>query len=311
MEYKEIIINLPENLIEEVSAILTASDLGGFVIEDPREFKNFVERETAYWDYIENSLVEEKEKSSRIKFYTAKNEQGEEQSKRIIALIEKYADSIKFSSVREEDFANSWKKYYKPFAVGKRLYVVPEWEEPGDTEGRIIFKCNPGMAFGSGSHATTKLCMQQLEKRVNNGARIYDLGCGSGILAIIAKLLGAGEVKGIDVDKNAADVAAQNAELNGVSCDFIAGDVIKDKILLHRLCAEKADIVVANIVADVIIAILPSVKEILKDGGVFIASGIIGMRALEVENALCSGGFEIVEKQEMEDWVCLVSKFAK
>ena len=172
----------------------------------------------------------------------------------------------------------------------------------------LLYTSNPGMAFGSGSHASTRMCMEALEERITGGELVYDLGCGSGILSIIAALLGAREVRGIDIDSNAAEISEKNAARNHVEkrCRFEAGDLVTEERLLAQLAAEPAEIVVANIVADVIIALAPRVRAVLKEGGLFISSGIIEERADEVEGALRGAGFALVEKKTLDGWCCFV-----
>lgn len=320
MEWKEISIDCSEDGIEAVSNMLVMLGLPGFEIEDERDFNEFLENSHQYWDYVDDELLEKKRGVCRIKVYVTANEAGMQQLEEIRLGLKalpmlhegKNLGSLRITteSLEEEDWANAWKQYYKPFPVGSRLLVRPEWEECDNPEGRIVFVNNPGMAFGSGSHATTYLCMEQLDARISGGERVYDLGCGSGILSIIAALLGAEQVVGIDIDPNAADIAARNAARNGVAaerCSFFAGNVLTDQALIDRLSGQKADLVVANIVADVIIALCDIVPSLLREGGIFMTSGIIDTRLDEVKAALAKR-FEILEVCLQDGWCCIIAK---
>lgn len=320
MEWKEVAIDCSREGIEAVSNMLIMLDFPGFEIEDEQDFNDFLETSHQYWDYVDDDLLKQKKGVCRVKFYVTANEAGFEQLEavqialRALPLMHegKNLGSLKLSteSIEEEDWANAWKQYYKPFPVGKRLLICPEWEETENPENRTVFINNPGMAFGSGSHATTYLCMEQLDNRIEGGERVYDLGCGSGILSIIAALLGAKEVVGIDIDPNAADIAKKNAARNHLGeekCRFFAGNVLSDGELIAELAEKKADVVVANIVADVIISLCNIVPAILNEKGLFIASGIIDVRLDEVKEAIAEN-FEILEVILQDGWCCVIAK---
>ena len=196
--------------------------------------------------------------------------------------------------------------------MGDRLIIKPEWEEVPDSGGRIVFNIDPGMTFGSGQHETTRLCVEALDKYVKKGDRMLDLGCGSGILSIIALMLGAGEARAIDIDPNCRKIAYGNAALNGIGSDIytvLDGNIITDEALKTE--TEKSgpyDIVAANIVADVIIPLSGDVKRYLRKGGVFIACGIIEPRLEEVKQAIENAGFVIEEIRNENDWYCIISR---
>ena len=195
--------------------------------------------------------------------------------------------------------------------VGDNIIIKPHWEEVEDAEGKLVFEIDPGMTFGSGQHETTRMCVEALEKCVRKGDRVADLGCGSGILSVIALLLGAEYAYAVDIDPNCEKIAYENAALNNVGRDVYkveCGNVLTDNKLCERLSAEKYDIVVANIVADVIIPLSEKARAFMKEDGRFICSGIIDFRKDEVEKALCDNGFEILEVKHDGDWYAFVCR---
>ena len=212
---------------------------------------------------------------------------------------------IEVRSVDEEDWANNWKAYFKPMPVGEKLLVCPSWEKIPEGNTRAVLKIDPGMAFGTGTHHTTRMCLELLEKNIKNGDLVADLGCGSGILSIAASLMGAKETYAIDIDPVAARVAAENAELNGIDMSgyFIRiGDILSDEKFRDDISGRQYDIVLANIVANVIIAFAPVIPQLMKPDGKLIASGIIADRLDEVLDALKANGLEAVEICSGEDW---------
>lgn len=218
---------------------------------------------------------------------------------------------IHIDNMKEEDWANNWKKYFHPLEVGEKILIKPEWEELKDNTDRIVFNINPGMSFGTGGHYTTQLCIETLEKYIKPGVKVLDLGCGSGILSIISLLLGADSAFAVDIDPNAVDIAYQNAGMNDVDISKYtvkAGDIITNTELQNEIAKNEYDVVVANIVADVIIALAPKAREYMKKGGVFITSGIIEDRVDDVKAALEKCGFEINSIKQRKDWVSIVCK---
>ncbi len=212
---------------------------------------------------------------------------------------------INSALVNDEDWENNWKQYYKPLEIGDRLIVVPEWEQCEDS-GRVALRLDPGLMFGTGSHATTRMCLERLQCCNIEGKRALDLGCGSGILGIGALLLGGLSCVGCDIDPKAPDVVMDNAALNGIGGDrleVLAGDIIGDASLRKSL-GTGYDIVLANIVSDVIIPLAPLVRGFMAEGAVFITSGIIDGREDEVEAALKNAGFIITEHLHEEEWHC-------
>ena len=297
--------------LEPVSSLLDDLGIDGLVIEDEGDFRDFLENNRQYWDYVDEELDQSMSGKCRITFYVEESDQGFTTVAAVrIALADlkkahpEYAPLIMtMDGIEDADWENNWKAFYKPMEIGERLIVIPDWEQ-AEPHGRVALRMNPGLTFGTGSHATTRLCLQALEKLVKPGMKVLDLGCGSGILSIAALLLGADKAFACDIDEKAVDVAYENAALNGVGRDRYtvrAGDVTNDPGLRKEMGGDW-DIVVANIVSDVIIALAPTVGELLAPGGVFICSGIIDDRAEEVKGKLEEAGFAISESHSSEGW---------
>ena len=301
--------------LEPVETLLSSLGIDGLVIEDEADFRRFLEQNRQYWDYVDEDLDRSMEGKCRVTFYVEEDEAGFTLIAAVrIALAQlkeahpEYAPLIMtMDGVEDADWENNWRAFYKPMEIGERLIVVPDWES-ADPKGRVELRLEPGLAFGTGSHATTRLCLTALEKYVKPGMRIADLGCGSGILSIAALLLGAGEAFACDIDDKAVDIAYANAALNGVGQNRYtvrAGDVLTGAGLQKELGGDY-DIVVANIVADVIIALAPAAGRLLKKDGLFITSGIIDEREDEVRRALEQCGFTVRESNRAEGWCCFV-----
>ena len=301
--------------------VVRLSELGinGFTIHDSADFEEFLENKDMNWDYVDDELMGLKTVPTHITLYLQDNEQGLEtlaELKGVLAEL-KAADgdfygslAIEIDNVKEEDWANNWKQYYKPFTVGEKLIVKPSWEEVADIGERKILEIDPASTFGTGQHHTTRLVMEELEKVVNVGDKVLDLGCGSGILSIAAMLLGAKSAVMVDVFKNAADTAAENMEKNGFSPETFrsyCGNIIEDKPLCEEI-GTGYEVVVANIVADVIIAMSGLFGGFMAKGATLIVSGIITERLDEVKSALTENGFEIVKTSEQEGWNVIVLK---
>lgn len=297
--------------LEPVSAMLEDLGIEGLVIEDEGDFRDFLEHNRQYWDYVDEELDQSMTGKCRITFYVEESDRGFTTVAAVrIAMADlkkehpEYAPLLMtMDGIEDADWENNWKAFYKPMEIGERLIVIPDWEE-ADPHGRVALRMNPGLTFGTGSHATTRLCLQALEKLVQPGMKMLDLGCGSGILSIAALLLGADSAFACDIDEKAVDVAYENAALNGVGREKYtvrAGDVTSDQRLRKEM-GGSWDIVVANIVSDVIIALAPTVGELLAENGVFICSGIIDDRAEEVKGKLEEAGFAILESRSSEGW---------
>ncbi len=300
----EVTLPVPADRLERVCDILTANGMAGLVVEEEGDFLRFLEQNRQYWDYVDEGLAQRMKGASRVKFYVPDSEEGRGQLRRYLAGLEEYEPQT--VSLREEDWATSWQKYYQPIPVGRRVYIVPDWMrgEPVP-DGRTPLYLNPGLTFGTGAHPTTQLCLELLEEVLQSGDKVLDLGCGSGILAIAALALGASRAVGVDIDPKAADVAFENAALNGVGPDRLsvyAGDVLRDNKLAARLGAGQNRVVLANIVADVIIPLSAKAGELMAPDGVFLTSGIIDGREDEVRAALEANGFAVVKHLERGGW---------
>ena len=287
-------------------ADLAELGVGGMIVEDEQDFENFLENNHAYWDYVDEELENKFKGVSRVKFYLSDDEEGKALLNTVANFLGKMPET---AFVQDSDWENNWKEFYKPIEVGEKLVVVPEWE-PVPEDGRIPLKLDPGLIFGTGSHATTKMCLAALESVAGPGKTVLDLGCGSGILGIGALLLGCDRCAGCDIDPKAPEVALSNASLNGITAeqfDIRAGDVLSDASMRKAL-GNNYDIVTANIVSDVIIPLSGFVKEFLKPGGTFITSGIIEGRQDEVRQAIEDNGFTILEHHNEDDWHCFVAR---
>ncbi len=311
MTWLEITINTTEEDLEHLIARLSANGAEQIVIEDEADFQQFLKENQQYWDYVDEQLLQSMQGVARVKFYVTDDPAGHQQLKQYTAGLDSY--EVLSAPLQEEDWATSWQKYYKPLAVGRRLYIVPEWEKDKPLpEGRLPIWMNPGLTFGTGNHASTQLCLEALEQKVQPGDRVLDLGCGSGILSIAAFCLRAGAVDAVDIDPKAADVAKENAGLNQIQEDrfrVYAGNILTDQGLQQKLSQQPPyQIVLANIVADVIIQLAPLLKMWLAENGIFICSGIINTRLYDVVEALQNHGFQIAEMNEKSDWCALTCK---
>lgn len=305
MRYIEVTVNTPGAEIDARCQEMADMGAGGFVIENEEDFKDFLEQNHQYWDYVDDELENQFAGVSRIKCYLTDDEDGIAVLRRINAA---YGD-VTTSYVEDSDWENNWREYYKPIEVGEKLVVVPEWEE-APQDGRLPLRLDPGLIFGTGSHATTRMCLAALEEFSKPGVRVLDLGCGSGILGIGALILGCDSCLGVDIDPKAPDVVMSNAALNGIGADKMtawAGDIIADSSLRARI-GGGYQLVLANIVADVIIPLSAVVRQFMAPGAVFICSGIIEHRWPETEAALISNGFEILDHKSEEEWHCFVCR---
>lgn len=298
MNYTEVTIECKNT--DEVCDKLTAMGIDGFVIETEDDFKAFLENNRQYWDYVDESLEESYRGVSRVKFYVEDNDEG-------AALLGRVGEQFRITTapVCDADWENNWKQYYEPLEIGERLLVVPEWIDCSE-EGRVPLRLDPGLLFGTGSHATTRMCLAALEKYAGAGVRVLDLGCGSGILGIGALVLGSEHCTACDIDPKAPDTVMENAALNGIGGDKMqvyAGDIIGDA-KLRKLLGSGYDVVLANIVSDVIIPLAPFARGFMAPGGVFITSGIIDGREDEVAAALRAAGLEIIAHHHEEEWHC-------
>ncbi len=308
MRYIEVIVDTPEELLDQRCEEMAAWGVGGFVIENEADFRRFLENNHVYWDYVDEELEQQFAGLSRIKCYLTDDEEGQALLRKIRAAY----GPVTVSFVEDSDWENNWREYYRAIEVGEKLVVVPEWEE-APADGRIPLRLDPGLIFGTGSHATTRMCLAALENCAAPGKRVLDLGCGSGILGIGALLLGCGHCLGVDIDPKAPDVVMSNAALNDIGPDRMtarAGDILGDNALRAHI-GGGWDLVLANIVADVIIPLSAQVQQFMGPDAVFICSGIIENRWPETAAALTANGFEILDHRSEEEWHCFTCKVKK
>lgn len=308
MKWTEITIKTTTEAVEAVTNILYDMNVGGVSIEDPKDFK-FQKKNEYDWDFVEEEIFNSGYDGVIIKTYITEERDVTDDiniiKERINALkgfgIDIGDAIVELSEVDEQDWANEWKNYYKPTKIGEKIVVKPTWEEYEKKEDDLIVELDPGVAFGTGTHETTTMCIQQLEKYVNENSKVFDIGCGSGILAISAAKLGAKDVLAVDLDEVAVKVSKENVSLNNVDVKVMHGN-------LMEVVNDKADIVVANIIADIIKILAKDIKNFMKEDAVFISSGIIHKKVDEVKNSLEENGLEIVEIQTLGEWNAIVSK---
>ncbi|WP_295587215.1 50S ribosomal protein L11 methyltransferase [uncultured Oscillibacter sp.] len=319
MKWLELHIDTTHAGLEAVETMLSALGIDGVVIDDEEEFQDFLENNHQYWDYVDEDLEQRMHGRSRVTFYLEAGDEGFAKMGEVrLALADlksRRSDCgsliMTMDTMEESDWENNWKQFYKPMEIGQRLLVVPQWEQDDPAvqkalESRVSLILEPGLTFGTGSHATTRLCLEALERLVEPGCRVVDLGCGSGILSIAALKLGADAAVAADIDDKCLDVAYENAAMNGIGKDrytVLAGDILSDQALQSAI-GTGYDLVVANIVADVIIALSGAVDGLMAPGGRFLCSGIIDTRAGEVASALEQAGLHILERHEDQGWYC-------
>ena len=304
MNWTEICISIPQEFCDTASAIANMTVPYGIYIED------YSDLETAAWeiahiDLIDEELINKDRKTSIIHIYISECDNAPESIEFLKARFD--AEKIPFEvtsvGVDDKDWNENWKKYFKPIEIGEKLAVVPSWENYENTDNRTILSIDPGAAFGTGTHATTSLCLALLEKYISNGCNMLDIGTGSGILAIASLLLGGENSVGVDIDAQSVKTAKENAEINNVSkkTEFIVGN-LADKV------SGKYDVICANIVADVIIELLPDAARFLKEKGVIIISGIIDIRKDDVLKAVKENSFCVIEENYRDNWCAFALK---
>jgi len=303
MNYTEVKIYVKTEDTERASNIAVMAVPYGIYIEDYSDLEEAA-WEFAHIDLIDEDLLQKDRAESIVHIYIEEGNNPAEAvsfiSDRLTA--EKIDFRIETDGCSEEDWADKWKAFFKPTPIGDRLFVRPIWIDDYDAGDRVVLNIEPGAAFGTGTHDTTRLCLETLDKIIKDGDTVLDIGCGSGILAISSMLLGAQEGFGVDIDELAVKTAKENGKMNGFDepeLKFVCGD-LADKV------TKQYDVVVANIVADIIILFSTQVRAFMKQGAKFIASGIIDTRADEVVSALQSAGLKLIERIEQGGWVCLV-----
>ena len=308
MDWTDVRVTVSTRDVDTAAAIAQMAVPYGIYIEDYSDMLEQVPK-IAHIDLIDEELLNRSREEAIIHIYISPEESPAEAVAYLSARLEqeKIPHRVDTAAVREEEWATAWKKYYHPTPLGKRLVVCPTWEEYAPGEEELVMHLDPGMAFGTGTHHTTRLCAEMLEETVTPGCRVLDMGTGSGILSIAAVLLGAREAVGVDIDPVAARTAGENAALNGIGPDRftpLCGDLVRDPGLREKL-GGGFDLIAANIVADVIIALSPAFPWYLKPGGQAVCSGVILPRKDEVLEALRAQGLEIREVREQEGWCAI------
>lgn len=307
MNYTEWIIytEKPEDL-EAVETVLIMNDIYDSVVNDPRDVQDLLNKKNEYdWDYVDESVLELENERPSVVLYVYEDSEIKDS---IADIIEEVKNTVKgvevvVNEANDDEWKDKWKEYFKPAKITDKLVVKPTWEEYEAKEGELVIEIDPGMAFGTGTHETTSLCLELIEKYIKEGDTLLDVGCGSGILAIAAGLLGASDVLGIEIDPVAVEIGNENVALNNLSdkIKVIYGDLTKG-------VDYKADIVAANLMADLVKMLSPSVPAHLKEDGIYISSGILAVLAEEVSAVIEESGFEIVEIMVKGEWCAIAAR---
>lgn len=309
MDWIELVVSTTHEAAEAVGGALYSCGISCWATEDKADLEEFMHNNTELWDYVDDELLNGDE-TVKVKVYLPDDRQGRDTLIMVKSALEQLGLNEKelntgslamsVNSVNQEDWANEWKKYFHPIEIGKKLTVCPSWEEYDNKDGRSVLYIDPGCAFGTGGHATTKLCLMLLEGMDCRNKKVLDVGCGSGILAVAALLLGADKAVGVDIDSAAVPVAAATAELNGVQekAEFRQADLVKG-------ITGKYDIITANIVADIVIRLTPQIPALLAPGGKYIVSGIIDERKAEVIKCLEDNGFAVLGAPDEAGWTAI------
>ena len=310
MDWLELRIHTDHENIENLTAALISAGITGLVINDPEDVREFAAEKNTSWDYIDDELLKSATSGDAyVTVYLSGDANGAQMKESIQYALDRLtslgiAYRTESGSIRDEDWANEWKKFFKPQPIGERLIIKPSWEEVPDPKGRVIVELDPENSFGTGRHHTTQLCLELIEKYVRDGDSIIDLGCGSGIIFISALLLGASRAVGVDISPDAAKISRKNAGNNGIDdsrAEVCCGDAVADPEL-HKTVCRKYDIVAANIVADVLLSMKELFAETARQGGTLILSGIIDGRVDEVVGEIKRQGFELIEQKHRDIW---------
>lgn len=320
MQWIEVTVRTAPEGIDLLCAELTEAGFDSFMVDDSAQFEQFLEDSRDYWDYVDEALAQKMRSISQVRLYleeeTAQAQLAELRSL-LAELPARYPAcpfgplTIALEDVPDEDWENSWKASYRPLPIGEKLLIVPQWMTVDDTQGRLPVILDLGLTFGTGEHASTRMCLCALEGLISGGERVADLGSGSGILSIAALRLGAGSAVGIDVDPAAEHIARENAARNGFGADRFSactGNVITDRARMEELAAGRYDVVCANIVASVLVQLAPVVPNFLKPNGIFLCSGILNEREQEVRGAIAAAGLTVFAQRREDGWSCLLAK---
>ena len=315
MKFHKITVHASSLGVEFIQGVLMGAEAECFeIIIDPTDLQELLDTQYVPFDYVDDALLETKGDEPKVRVYLADNSQGREKMAIILEGIEALRNETEFdlgslkteiSETDDSEWADNWKEFFHPLPIGNSFVVKPTWED-WEGEDRIVLEIDPESSFGSGQHETTSLCLEALEDISLEGVSVLDMGCGSGILGIGALLLGAKDVLAVDIDKNAVDIAVKNANLNKVeNFEGLCGNTLSDEAVYNKVTSKKYGVILANIVADVIIAMAPTFKKVLADDGILICSGIISPRKGEVLTALAENGFALTGIGEKNDWVAI------
>lgn len=312
MDWTRVTVSTSKDGIEPVLGVLLNFGIDSAQITDESEFNEFLEENRAIWDYVDENLEKSMHCETHIDFYIESSEIEIIQD--IKSELEKLKSSdkngnfgkllLQCEKLSECDWENSWKKHFHTFSIGEKLIIKPYWED-AEPCGKKVFEINPGLSFGTGTHHTTKMCLEDIVNIIKGGENVLDLGSGSGILAIVSLLFGAENAVAVDIDENSKKTISENLKRNNIDsnrCSIYIGNLLEDGKLRAKIAKKQYDAVYVNIVADVVIALLPFVKSVLKKDGVFIASGIIEHRIEEVREKILLAGFSIISEKRSADW---------
>lgn len=304
MDWISIYILVENDHIDALCALLSCCGASGFEINNTEELNEFINNKTDNWDYLNENVLAQASAKSSIKFYLADNTQGQSQLAEVNAMLDNLrlaggfgSLEITTDSAKDSDWAENWKKYYAPIVINNRITIVPSWEEYDDSKTEAVVRLDPGMAFGTGDHPTTMIAMNLLASLDIKAKKVCDIGCGSGILGIAAAKLGATSVLCTDYDELSVKITSENIAENNVCniCNAQQMDLAKDVNGKH-------EIIIANIVADIILRLIPDIPRIITTDGKFICSGIIDDRVEEIRLSLAKNGFNIIEHRREQDW---------
>lgn len=315
MKWVKLTLKTLAEAVELVSNMLSELGIEGIEVIDNIPITE-EEKKAMFIDILPE--LDTNDKTALVTFYLGEEDNTDEMIRRIQSELEELSvfvdvgeGTIEVSETEDVDWINNWKAYFKPFRVDETIVIKPTWEVLEEKiEDDLVIEIDPGTSFGTGSHETTRLCILGIKKYIEPGMDVLDVGCGSGILSIIAKKLKAGKVLATDIDPNAVLSAGENAEVNQVNkeIEFLSGDIITNQEIQAKVGFECYDIAVANILADVIIPLSAEIGRHIKPGGLFISSGIINTKKELVKKAITDNGFELIEVKEMGDWVSIVAK---
>ena len=298
--------------LDDLCGRLEDMGIEGLVIDDEADFKDFLENNHQYWDYVDDDLLREKKGLCRVTFYLPDDGDGKKCLRAVEEMLSALPEArLTYAAVADADWENNWKQYFHQFYIDDIL-VIPSWEDiKPDDRDRMVLHIDPGTAFGTGMHEPTQLCIRQLRKYITPETELLDVGTGSGILAILSLMFGAKHAVGTDLDPCAVEAVAQNCEVNGIDrrqFDMMIGNIITDKTVQDKVGYGCYDIVVANILADVLVPLTPVIVNQLKKGGIYITSGIINDKEETVRKAVEEAGLEILEVTYQGEWVSVTAK---